>query len=88
MFSGKIEVHNHKMLWEALAQMREFVEKDVLAKSVEALHMKTVPAGVRDFIDLRSGNGSLQTSKSVYKGKQSHIPVDRITGQDNIKPEE
>lgn len=44
--------------------------EDELAKSVEVLYMKTVPAGVRDFIDLRSGNGSPQTSKSDYKGKQ------------------
>ena len=33
--------------------------EDELAKSVEALYMKTVPAGVRDFIELRSGNGLL-----------------------------
>lgn len=59
--------------------------EDELAKSVEALYMKTVPAGVRDFIDLRSGNGSPQTSKSDYKGKQSHISVEKMTGQDNIK---
>lgn len=30
--------------------------EDELAKAVETLYTKTVPSGVRDFIDLRSGN--------------------------------
>lgn len=56
--------------------------EDELAKSVEALYMKTVPAGVRDFIDLRSGNGSPQTSKSVPKVKQTNTNASRVTGED------
>ncbi len=56
--------------------------EDELAKSVETLYMKTVPAGVRDFIELRSGNGSPQTSKSVPKVKQTNTNVSRVTGED------
>lgn len=57
--------------------------EDELAKSVEALYMKTVPAGVRDFIDLRSGNASEVTGNKMKKGK----PQDAKT-QELKKPQE
>lgn len=43
--------------------------EDELAKSVEALYMKTVPAGVRDFIGLRSGNVVEGSGNKIKKGK-------------------
>lgn len=52
--------------------------EDELAKSVETLYMKTVPAGVRDFIELRSGNGLVQTTKQTPKAMPSNMPASRV----------
>lgn len=49
-----------------LEQKGSSVEKE-LAKSLETLFTKSVPAGVREFIALRSGNGS---EGSAGKGKK------------------
>lgn len=38
-----------------------------MTKSLETLFTKSVPAGVREFIALRSGNG---TESSIRRGKQ------------------
>lgn len=56
--------------------------EDELAKSVEALYMKTVPAGVRDFIELRSGNGLLQVSKQTSKVKSANMSALRVNGEE------
>ena len=56
--------------------------EDELAKSVEALYMKTVPAGVRDFIELRSGNGLLQASKQTPKVKSANMSASRMNGEE------
>lgn len=46
-----------------------------LAKSLETLFTKSVPAGVREFIALRSGNG---TESSVRKGKQKQREPEKM----------
>lgn len=56
--------------------------EDELVKSVEALYMKTVPAGVRDFIELRSGNGLLQASKQTPKVKSANVSTSRVNGEE------
>lgn len=56
--------------------------EDELAKSVEALYMKTVPAGVRDFIELRSGNGLIQVSKQTPKVKSANMSASRVNGEE------
>lgn len=49
-----------------LEQKGTTIEKEV-TKSLETLFTKSVPAGVREFIALRSGN---DTESSARKGKQ------------------
>lgn len=57
-----------------LEQKGTSVEKEV-AKSLETLFTKSVPAGVREFIALRSGN-VLEISKGKRKQKESEKSVD------------
>lgn len=45
-----------------------------LTKSLDALYAKSVPAGVRDFIEMRSGNAE----QSVPKPKKPKPPASEI----------
>lgn len=53
-----------------LAQKNMQVESE-LEKSLDALYVKTVPAGVRDFIEMRSGNAPAAPSARTKKPKPS-----------------
>ena len=46
-----------------LEQSKRTVE-DELEKALETLHQKTVPAGVREFLDMKSGTGNVQPVKT------------------------
>lgn len=63
-----------------LEQKGTTIEKEV-AKSLETLFTKSVPAGVREFIALRSGN-VLERSKEKKKQKEQEKFTDRnsVTG--------
>lgn len=66
-----------------LEQKGSSVEME-LAKSLETLFTKSVPAGVREFIALRSGNGS---ESSAGKGKKKQREAEKsVTG--NLVKEE
>lgn len=51
-----------------LGQKNAQVE-DELTKALDTLYGKTVPAGVRDFIEMRSGENPAPAPKSVRKPK-------------------
>lgn len=53
-----------------LAQKNMQVESE-LEKSLDTLYAKTVPAGVRDFIEMRSGNASAAPAARPKKTKPS-----------------
>ena len=53
-----------------------------LEKSLDILYTKNVPSGVRDFIDMKSGNASSTTPK-VRKTKNSSSPVGAVTPMNN-----
>lgn len=58
-----------------LEQKGTSVEKE-LTKSLETLFTKSVPAGVREFIALRSGNGTENsTRRTKQKQKESEKPA-------------
>lgn len=57
-----------------LEQKGTSVEKEV-TKSLETLFTKSVPAGVREFIAMRSGN-VLESSKGKRKQKEPEKSVD------------
>lgn len=57
-----------------LEQKGTTIEKEV-TKSLETLFTKSVPAGVREFIALRSGNG---TESSARKGKQKQREPEKM----------
>lgn len=60
-----------------LEQKGTSIEKEV-AKLLETLFTKSVPAGVREFIALRSGNG---TESSTRRGKQKQRETKKpVTG--------
>lgn len=65
-----------------LGQKKTTVEEE-LVKSLETLYTKSVPAGVRDFIALRSGE---VTEQSVAKPKKAKPPKDNLT-DNHQKPE-
>lgn len=65
-----------------LEQKGTTIEKEV-TKSLETLFTKSVPAGVREFITLRSGNG---TESSTRRGKQKQREPEKPTA-DNPVPE-
>lgn len=54
--------------------------EDELAKAVETLYTKTVPSGVREFIDLRSGN---VTEAHGSKPKKVKLQDERETESKN-----
>lgn len=47
--------------------------EDEIVKALDALYSKNVPAGVREFIDLRSGASAPQPTKS-YRRQKSSVP--------------
>ncbi len=53
-----------------LAQKNAQVESE-LEKSLDALYIKTVPAGVRDFIDMKSGVAPAPAPKPPRRPKPS-----------------
>lgn len=58
-----------------LEQKGTSIEGEV-TKSLETLFTKSVPAGVREFIALRSGNGS---EVSALKSRKQKIQVTKIS---------
>lgn len=66
-----------------LEQKGSSVEKE-LAKSLETLFTKSVPAGVREFIALRSGNGS---EGSVGKGKKKQREAEKSAAGNPVTEE-
>jgi hypothetical protein len=52
--------------------------EDEMIKALDLLYTKTVPAGVREFIDLRNGNASDPVPPKVKKPKsQVHKPLEQ-----------
>lgn len=66
-----------------LEQKGTSIEKEV-TKSLETLFTKSVPAGVREFIALRSGNDS---ESSVGKGKKKQRETEKFVASNPIKEE-
>lgn len=64
-----------------LAQKNMQVESE-LEKSLEALYAKTVPAGVRDFIEMRSGSIPAASAARPKKPKPSPSSAVGIGGQE------
>ena len=60
---------------------RETQVEDELTKALDALYAKNVPAGVREFIELRSGNGESPAPK-VRKQKAESKPIPEVTEHD------
>lgn len=46
--------------------------EDELTKALDALYNKTVPSGVRDFIEMRSGENPAPTPKPPRRPKPAH----------------
>ena len=67
-----------------LGQKNTTVEKE-LAKALDALYGKTVPAGVRDFIDMKSGTVS---SSAVPKPKKPRPPKAEHTEVSEVSADE
>ena len=60
---------------------RETQVEDELTKALDTLYTKNVPTGVREFIELRSGNGESPASK-VRKQKAEPKPIPEATNHD------
>ena len=60
---------------------RETQVEDELTKALDALYAKNVPAGVREFIELRSGNTEPPAPK-VRKQKAESKPIPEATDHD------
>lgn len=60
---------------------RETQVEDELTKALDTLYAKNVPAGVREFIELRSGNGEPPAPK-VRKQKAESKPIPEATDHD------
>lgn len=52
--------------------------EDELVKTLDALYEKNVPAGVREFIDLRAGNTD-SPAKKMPRSKADHKNVSEVT---------
>ena len=61
-----------------LEQSKRTVE-DELEKALETLYLKTVPAGVREFLDMKSGAGNAQPVKPK---KAKTIPLSAVGAKD------
>lgn len=61
-----------------LEQSKRTVE-DELEKALETLYLKTVPAGVREFLDMKSGTGNVQPVKPK---KVKPIPLSAVGAKD------
>lgn len=55
-----------------LAQKNMQAEQE-LEKALETLYTKTVPAGVREFIEMKSGTSTVPASKPTRKPKPSSL---------------
>lgn len=72
---------------EKLSTLRLYLEqkgmqvKDELTKSLDTLYAKNVPAGVREFLNLRSGNAEPPAPK-VRKQKAESKPTVELTVHD------
>lgn len=62
-----------------LAQKNMQVESE-LEKSLDTLYAKTVPAGVRDFIEMRSGNAP---ATPVARPKKPKPSLSSVVGDEN-----
>lgn len=60
--------------------------EDELAKAVETLYTKTVPSGVREFIDLRSGNVTESVGTKQNKEKHRDDMKAEVKAQINARP--
>lgn len=60
-----------------LGQKDTQVEEE-LAKALDTLYNKNVPAGVRDFIDMRSGTNPAPAQKPVRKPKPAQLPPSAV----------
>ncbi|MEE0175217.1 MAG: DUF6103 family protein [Eubacterium sp.] len=56
-----------------------------LERALDALYTKTVPAGVRDFIDMKSGTAS---SSAVPKAKKPKLPKTEHTEVSEVSANE
>lgn len=62
-----------------LEQSKRTVE-DELEKALETLYLKTVPAGVREFLDMKSGTVNVQPVKTK---KAKPIPLSAVGAKDD-----
>ena len=74
----------------ASAMVRSLSQKGTTAeaeleKALDALYSKTVPAGVRDFIDMKSGTVS---SSAVPKPKKTKLPKTDHTEVSEVSADE
>ena len=61
-----------------LEQSKRTAEEE-LEKALETLYQKTVPAGVREFLDMKSGTGNAQPAKTK---KAKPIPLSAVGAKD------
>lgn len=66
-----------------LAQKEQSVE-DVLEKALETLYNKTVPAGVREYLSLRSGNSEPTAEKRMKRKAASSSAVGEKISEDKM----
>lgn len=65
---------------EKLSTLRLYLEQkgmqveDELAKSLDTLYAKNVPAGVREFLNLRSGNAELPLRRCGGRKRNRNLP--------------
>lgn len=55
--------------------------EDELAKALDTLYSKTVPAGVREFIELKNGNAPEPAPPKAYKPKPQESKLPESPGQ-------
>ena len=72
---------------EKLSTLRLYLEQkgmqveNELTKSLDTLYAKNVPAGVREFLNLRSGNAAPPAPK-VRRQKAESQPTEEVTAHD------
>ena len=62
-------------------EQKEIQVEDELSKSLDTLYAKNVPAGVREFLDLRSGNAEPHAPK-VRRQKTEPKPAAEVSDHD------